>query len=401
MSENPSKSTAPANNQNVLILIVIAMLGVIALMMFFSMQKGNGSATSSSADQERLLALRKSIEAKELELKSQGIALPADTGSIDQLSQRISQDAMALRNNVETIQQALSAKESALMKAEADLNALKRTFDNTNTEAAKMRSQLIALEGQQANISILRDEVEALKLKLSERDKQIEELSKRPNADTVNQFRASLNETMLTNEQLNKRIAELELQNSNALSSTEAESLRAQINQLVPENEQLRLELQQLRAANDYDSLYAKSAEELRPEAARLYADLQKLEGLTPDQLEAAYMKISLDHNAHMLRSVRFKTGSSDVSWQTLTSIKDTITTAKKDSFFLVVGYASKTGNADNNKILSAKRSVTIASIVKHLKGGIGTRAVFLGQTDRFSKQPLDNQICEIWELRK
>lgn len=403
MSENPTKSSAPASNQNVLILIVIAMLGVIALMMFFSMQKGNnGSTVSSSSDQERLLSLRKNIEAKEIELKAQGIAIPADTSSINELSQRISKDAMALRNNVENIQQALSSKESALMKAEADLAALKRTFDNTNNEAAKMRSQLVALEGQQANVSILRDEVEALKLKLTERDKQIDELSGRPGPETVNQFRASLNETMLTNEQLNKRIAELEAQLSNALSATEAESLRSQINELIPENEQLRLELQKLRANNDYDSLYAKSAEELRPEAARLYAELEKLEGLTPDLLEAAYMKISMDHNAHMLRSVRFKTGSSDVSWKVLTSIKDTITTAQKDSFFLVVGYASKTGNADSNKILSAKRSVTVASIVKHLKGGTGTRAVYLGQTDRFAtNQPLDNQICEIWELRK
>lgn len=402
MSENPTKSATPANNQNVLILIVIAMLGIIALMMFFSTQKDHGASSTSGSDQERLLALRKSIETKELELKSQGISLPADTNSIDELSQRISKDALALRNNIETIQQALSAKESALMKAEADFTALKRTFDNTNAEAAKMRSQLVALEGQQTNLQILRDEIEALQLKLSERDKQIDELSKRPSSDTVNQFRASLNETMLTNEKLNKRIAELEQQNANVLSTTEADSLRAQINQLVPENEQLRLELQQLRASNDYASLYAKSAEDLRPEAARLYADLQKLEGLTPDQIEAAYMKISHDHNAHMLRSVRFKTGSSDVSWQDLTSIKDTITTAKKDSFFLVVGYASTTGNADSNKILSAKRSVTIASIVKHLKGGIGTRAVFLGQTDRFATNaPLENQLCEIWELRK
>ena len=36
-----------------------------------------------------------------------------------------------------------------------------------------------------------------------------------------------------------------------------------------------------------------------------------------------------------------------------------------------------------NNKILSAKRAVAIASIVKYAKDG-NTRAVFLGQTDRF-----------------
>ncbi|MFD2159119.1 hypothetical protein ACFSW8_09445 [Rubritalea tangerina] len=391
MSEN---TPAPANNQNTLIVVVIAMLGIIAIMMFFSMQQRAGQQVSSGANTEKLIALRQSVANKERELQDLGIALPADTSSIDELSSRISRDAMELRNNIETFQTALSAKEASLTKAQIDLKAAITTNQHLSTEATKLRSKLAELEGQGANVAFLKQEVDRLKNTLTERDKQINELSSRPTPETVAQFRASLNETMLTNEKLNKKIAELEMQALNAVNNSDVERMRS-------ENEEMRAELQRLRADSDYDTLYAKSAEELRPEAALLYAELEKLEGLTPDQLEAAYIRISEEHNAHMVRSVRFKTNSSEVGWSTLTQIKDTIGGARKDSFFLVVGYASKTGNAENNKILSAKRSVTIASIVKHLKGGTGTRAVFLGQTDRFSKQPLDNQICELWELRK
>lgn len=395
MSKEPSTPpAAPANNQNTLILVVIAMLAIIAIMMFFSMNQNSGSSSSNSANTEKLIALRASVSNKERELEAKGIVLPADTSSIDELSKRISRDAMELNNNIETFQVALSSKELALSKSQSDLKAAITTNQHLSTEASKLRSQLAQLEGQQANLAFLQQEVDSLKSTLLERDKQIDSLSGRPTPETVAQFRASLNETMLTNEKLNKKIAELEIQALNAVNNSDIDRMRA-------ENEQMRLELQEFRADNDYDSLYAKSAEELRPEAARLYAELEKLEGLSSDQLEAAYMRISQEHNAHMIRSVRFKTNSSNVGWTTLTGIKDTITTAKKDSFFLVVGYASKTGNAADNKVLSAKRSVTIASVVKHLKGGMGTRAVFLGQTARFSKQPLDNQICEIWELRK
>lgn len=396
MSENNQTTQAPASsNQNTLIVIVIAMLVIIALLMFFNMSQNPAIPTTGNSDKTTLLAHRESVAALERELEAKGIPLPVDTTSIDALSNRISKDAMQLRTNIEQFQEALSSKEVALTKAQSDLQAAITTNQNLSTEASKLRTQLAGVQDQQASVQFYKQELDKIKTTLVERDKQIDELSKRPTPETVNQFRAQLNQTMLNNEKLNMKVQELELAASNSADADEVQKLRE-------ENQQLRVELQGLKADNDYDSLYAKSAEELRPEAAKLYADLAALEGLTPDQLEAAYMRISLDHNAVMKRSVRFPTNSSAVEWATLSGIKDTITTSNKDSFFLVVGYASKTGNADSNKILSAKRSVTIASVVKELKKGTGTRAVFLGQTNRFStNNPLENQICEIWELRK
>ena len=374
-------------------MIVIAMLAIIALMMFFNM-KQNGSPTSvSGVSDEKLMELRQNVSTKELELKSLGIALPADTSSINELSSRISRDAMALRTNIEDFQTALSAKEATLTKAQLDLKAYVSMNQSLSDDAGKLRSQLAQLQGQQANLAYLKQESEALKSKLAERDKQISELSGRPTPETVAQFRASLNETMLTNEKLNKKIADLEVQLAGAVNSTEVSRMRS-------ENEAMRIELQQLRAANDYDSLYAKSVDDLHPAASRLYKALEKLEDFNPQQLAEAYGLINTELNDHMLRSVRFETNSDQVTDKDRSEILATLAAAQPNSFFLVVGYASETGNTINNKLLSAKRAVTIASIVKHAKNG-NTRAVYLGQTDRFSKKPLDNQICEIWEIRK
>ena len=392
MSEK-SPTPAPAANQNTLIMIVIAMLAIIALMMFFSIKQKGIATTVSGVSTEKLIELRQSVSNKELELKSLGIALPADTSSIEELSSRISRDAMELRSNIEDFQTALSAKEASLTRAQLDLKAAVSMNQSLSDEAAKIRSQLAQLQGQQTNLAYLKQESEAMKAKLAERDKQIDELSGRPTPETVAQFRASLNETMLVNEKLNKQIADLEVQLVGAMNSSEAQRMRA-------ENDAMKIELQKLRAANDYDSLYAKSVDDLHPEASRLFKALEKLEGFNPKQLAEAYGLINTQLDNHMVRSIRFKTNSDQVSDNDRSEILATLANAQPNSFFLVVGYASTTGNTIDNKLLSAKRAVTIASIVKHAKDG-NTRAVYLGQTNRFSKQALDNQICEIWELRK
>jgi len=75
----------------------------------------------------------------------------------------------------------------------------------------------------------------------------------------------------------------------------------------------------------------------------------------------------------------------------------------RSDSFFLVIGYASKTGSFDLNKELSEARATAVAtSAVESAKPGQKVRAVFLGQTDRFSSSDVrDDQICELWEIPK
>lgn len=391
MSQNPDpKEAAKKTQQSILLLVLLVGIGGI-----FIISRSNQATSPADAQMEsKIKELQIKIEQTEKILTERGIDLPANQNALLQLSQKIVRDAEFLHLEVTKIQQQESKDSEELQQANLELQAALTTNMKLSEEASQLRKQIAQASANMQNIAEQNQQIQRLQSDLALRDKQIAELTKRPTPETVAQFRASLNETMLTNEKLNNKIAELEAQALNTVSN-------AGIDEMKRENEEMRAELQRLRADNDYDTLYAKSSEELRPEAALLYAELEKLEDLTPEQLELAYTRISQEHNAHMVRSVPFKTSSSDVGWNTLTQIKDTISTAPKDSFFLIVGYASQTGNLESNETLSAKRSVTIASVVKHLKGGTGTRAVFLGQTDRFSKQALDNQICEIWELRK
>lgn len=396
-----SSTPKPAAPQSTLMLVAIGLLVVIALMMFLNLSQQDTTTPANTQDDERLEALRKSVAQKELELKAKGIALPVDSGSIDALSQRISKDANELRKNIGDFQSLLTTKEDALSKAKMNLQAALTTNQQLSAESAQLRESITALQSQKSATNQLAQQLASLKAQLENKTKQIAELSTRPTLDTVNQFRESLNQTRLTNESLTKKIAALETQLSKAADSSELSSLQAQLQKLRPENEALKLELQRLRADNDFDTLFAKSAADLNPEAMQLHAALAKLEGLTPELLTQAYAEISTQYGAHMVRKVRFSTGSSAINWQDVVTITDSVESANSDSFFLVVGYASKTGNVESNKVLSAKRSVTIASTVKQLKGSDNTRAVFLGQTERFSPEATENQICEIWELRK
>mgnify|MGYP000454005780 CR=1 FL=1 len=55
------------------------------------------------------------------------------------------------------------------------------------------------------------------------------------------------------------------------------------------------------------------------------------------------------------------------------------------DSFILVVGYASKSGDLASNRTLSADRATRLASVTNtHKKKDQGVQAVFLAETDRF-----------------
>jgi outer membrane protein OmpA-like peptidoglycan-associated protein len=96
-------------------------------------------------------------------------------------------------------------------------------------------------------------------------------------------------------------------------------------------------------------------------------------------------------------------TGSSEISSSKSATIRAAMAGGKSDSFFLVIGYASKTGSFDLNKELSSARATAVATLaVNTARPGQKVRAVFLGQTDRFSSTNVrDDQICELWEIPK
>ena len=129
---------------------------------------------------------------------------------------------------------------------------------------------------------------------------------------------------------------------------------------------------------------------------------MERLEDLGPAQLAQRYEQIDQQLNAKPLRTINFATGSSQLTAEKVGIIKNDLTETHPGAFLLVVGYASTTGDQDANRKLSSDRATSVASQVNFDKKSTQkVRAVFLSETNRFSKElaPL-NQICEIWEIR-
>jgi outer membrane protein OmpA-like peptidoglycan-associated protein len=143
--------------------------------------------------------------------------------------------------------------------------------------------------------------------------------------------------------------------------------------------------------------------DELPAAAKALFAELAKCETLSGAELRAEYEKINQTIRARVVDTIAFQTGSSRINLDKVDETRLAVQASGQGSFFLVVGYASKTGNFDTNRKLAADRATALASVVDQSKMGTQrVSAVFFGQTDRFSSSdPLKNQICEIWEIRE
>ena len=165
----------------------------------------------------------------------------------------------------------------------------------------------------------------------------------------------------------------------------------------------MRYELQKLRAQLDKARLFVEKIDDLPAAAKALYVELSKLESATPAELKQEYARIALDLKAHVVDSIAFQTGSSRINLDKAEEIRRATQSAADGSFFLIVGYASKSGDLASNRKLSADRSTTIASVANfQKKSNQDVRAVFLSETSRFSTTELPkNQICEIWEIGK
>lgn len=387
-----------SGGQNTIVIILLAMLILVAVLVVMNMS-GKGTST---AQQERLDELQKRVDEREQELRSQGYDIPTNTASLDELASRISRDALSLQSSTEQLQSTLSAKDRELRQTKSELEASIKINERHGAESVKLREQLAQLQSQQSQVTFLAQQVNDLKNQLNEKNQQILELGSRPDGTELNEAQKELNEVLLKNKDLLAKVSELTSLNNSMISPSEVQSLKDQIAKLTPENEDLKLTVQVLRAQIDREKLYVQSADQLLPAAAKLYRELEKLEDLNQEQLKAAYTRIGEQLNARIIKDVHFQTGKANVGFSDQADIKDRLADISPDSSLLIVGYASKTGNEDQNRELSAQRSATTASVTHHLLNEkSNVHAVYLGQTARFSENPEENQICEIWEIRK
>jgi outer membrane protein OmpA-like peptidoglycan-associated protein len=115
----------------------------------------------------------------------------------------------------------------------------------------------------------------------------------------------------------------------------------------------------------------------------------------------AEYGKLGNELGATVLKKVTFPTGQSDLTPNDRTAIDALAPNLPNRGLILVIGYASVTGNVDDNRRLSSARATkTAEEINSHKLSAQKVQAAYLGQTKRFSgRVPEKNQICEIWHI--
>ena len=235
-------------------------------------------------------------------------------------------------------------------------------------------------------------------------NQRLSEMQGRPSSEEAAQFRKQLTESLEARNKLQLQVDKLMSEAQSTVSKQQYDDVVAELEQLKPLSVTQRYEIQRLRALLDRARLFIESEEDLPAEAARLFAKLRTLDNTRGADLATAYKEIEATLGAKVIHRQSFETGSSQITFNRETMIKNAMGgVAGVNSFFLVVGYASKTGDPDSNRKLSAARATTAASIINLLKTPQqDVRGVYLGQTNRFSTdKPLDNQICEVWEIKR
>jgi len=376
----PPSNVTPASNQNLIIGLVMGAVVFLLLLLVINHQGGFGK----SEDAE-LKALKADLaEAQRTKNAAQEAALGLPGG----------QDANLLVGNIKRDADALVQYIAATQGALSRLRGSEATQQDLYAKIGNLQSQLSQAQGAQ-------NQVAGLQAQLQAAQDRIQTLTNQLTGSVDQSIAASMREQIAgikqEREDLRTQLAELKAKMMGMVSQSEV----AELKKLIPTNLRLRAELQELRAQLESSKKLFVDRENLAPAATSLFQALVRLEGNDQQALAQSYRVIEQDLNARVMEKASFKTGSASLAQEHETHIESVVTNSPKGSFFLVVGYASKTGDVKDNRDLSRKRSTRTASVVNYLiSEGHQVQAVYLGETDRFGKEPLLNQVCEVWEIR-
>ncbi len=381
-------------------IIVVILFIMLMLSMNNKLFPTTGDARDLNTLEERNAQLRAEANAERTKL---GLApLPEGSAAAKTMASRLRRDATDLAALTLQWQSELEAKENALADLQSQITSRDQNTQRLYAEINKLQAQIEKNANAESLLVTLRNDLQIAQNQLLTYQQQLAEAQTRPSADTLAQLRAQLDESQAANIKLGQQVDALLAKSESSVDQAKYDELAAEMARIRPIYNRQRYEIQQLRTKLDQARLFIESEKDLPAIAAKLYARLKTLDNLHGQALDQAYQKIELELNARIVHRQDFATGSYEVTFDREKMIKNaTATRAKPDAFFLVVGYASKTGTQASNYELSKNRATTTASVANLLKTPQQeVKAVYLGQTDRFDKtNPLKNQICEVWEI--
>jgi outer membrane protein OmpA-like peptidoglycan-associated protein len=351
----------------ILVAVVLLMLGVLILFASKGLFDGKSSSSVNS-----LSELRSEVSAKQSDINRQRLAMGKSanffgTESAEEIAKRLKGDADTLISLSMTYQQMLSEKETDISAKNAEnlrLNQLNQTFvaENARLQGDLQRSLVAASE-----TDMLRRDLANLKL------------------------------------QRDALTAELNNLRKNGASNEELAALQRRYDETLRAKEFFEARVKELEGEQSKGKLFASSENELLPAAVELFRNLRELEGRPDSELTTSYSGLGVKLGANVLQTLTYTSGSSGLAPADEQAIAKIAEEMPEGDLLLVIGYASETGNVENNRKLSSDRATGVAEFYSTLKRqGQLVQAVYLGQTSRFSSRiPERNQLCEIWHIRK
>lgn len=353
-----NKSTIPPNV--IWGFVIVALLGVMLMM---SVRGGlfNPAPKSEANQLEAELDARRS-ELNRMRIEAGLSPISSNAEPVDDIAKRLKADADTLVSLSARFQEMLAEKDTELTARSAELIRSEKTRAALTAESARIQSELQRALVSASDVELLRRDLAAMRSQRDALAEQLKAQGERPSSADLQTLQSRLDEVLALNASLQARIDEL-----------------------------------------TRSKLFAKSENELLPAAVELFRTLRELENKTDSEVATAYSKIGLELGASVLHTLNFSTGSSGLAPADEEAIRQLVSQLPDGDLLLVVGYASETGNVDDNRLLSSDRATAVAELYSTVKRpGQNVQAVYLGQTDRFSSRiPERNQLCEIWRIQK
>ncbi len=336
--------------------VVVVLLGVLVAISLRPKEKVAASDDSAIRDLKgSLLAERENLNQRRL---SQGLTpLSAGGGleSAEVVAKRITDDAATLVGLSKGSVDLIAAKEAEYARTSKEL------ADALQAQAMlREKNQDLMVEASTAMLA--RRDLEKANAVIASMQKDIERLSKGP---------AEMGQVMAERDRMRAQVAELQAR------------------------------IAELQAQASKSSLFAGTESQLFKEAVELFRSLRTLENKTDSEITQAYSQYGLKMGASVFGQISFPTGSSELAPTDVERVRSFVGEAADNAYIIVIGYASETGNVDDNRVLSSDRATAVAQILDAAKKpGQHVQAAYLGQTDRFgSRVPERNQICEVWQI--
>ena len=354
----------------VLVFVIVALLVVLLVVSMRGRMASGYNSEDVSELKAEATALRSQLNRERMALGLRPLE-GGDSEAIEDIADRLKKDADTMVALAGSLQSLLAEKDTQLSGKNAELLRSEEQRQSLAAEAQRLRMELQQALVGSSESDLLRRDLATLK---SQRDALSAELT-------------SLRDQLANGGGTSDEFAELQRRLEEALKAKDFFESRAA---------ELESELSKAR-------LFASSENELLPAAVQLFRSLRELEGHPDSDLTTAYSGFGVDLGANVRHTLKFATGSSELTPADQDLIRNLIEEIPDGDLVLAVGYASKTGNVDQNRILSSERATAVAQLYASSKRPEqNVQAVYLGQTDRFSSRiPERNQLVEIWHIRR